>query len=90
VTTIAYAHVAAPAGLGTLQAELSVIAPADTARQAELAAAVRSAILQTPVPSSIISAVETAYQALGQDELQPVAVRSCAAVSEVWPKMPRR
>src|SRR5690242_5383477 len=56
VTTTAYAHVSASAELDALLAELSAVPPTDTARQAELAAAVRAAILQTPVPSDIRSA----------------------------------
>src|SRR5437867_9034867 len=57
VTTMAYARVSASAGLDALLAALSAVQPTDTARQAELAAALRTAILQTPVPSDITSAV---------------------------------
>jgi len=78
VTTTAYARVSASAELDALLAELSAVPPTDTARQAELAAAVRTAILQTPVPSDITSAIVEAYQALAQSEPVPVAVRSGA------------
>src|SRR5215213_9198662 len=46
VTTTAYARIAASAELETLLSALSTVAPTDTARQTELAAAVRTAILQ--------------------------------------------
>src|SRR5437870_3244695 len=49
VTTTAYACVSASTGLDVLLAELNTVPPADTARQAELAAAVRAAILHAPV-----------------------------------------
>src|SRR5262245_21642417 len=51
VTTTAYARVNASPELDALLAPLSAVPPEDTARQAERAAAVRSAILQTPVSS---------------------------------------
>src|SRR5438034_9800867 len=66
VTTTAYARVSASARLDALLIELSTVPPTDTVRQAALATAVRSAILQTPIPGDIISAIMEAYQALMQ------------------------
>src|SRR6266487_6784761 len=76
VTTTAYARVSASARLDALLAELSTVSPTETVRQVALAAAVRSAILQTPIPSDITSAIMEAYQTLVQGEPVPVAVRS--------------
>jgi len=83
VTTTAYARVSASAGLDALLAELHTVPPTDMARQAALAAAVRSAILQTPVPSDMSSAILEAYQALVQGEPVPVAVRSSATAEDL-------
>jgi pyruvate,water dikinase len=83
LTTTAYAHVSAAAGLDALLAELSAVPPTDTTRQAELAATVRAVILQTPVPSDIRSATQEAYQALGQSEAVPVALRSSATAEDL-------
>src|SRR5947207_1229762 len=41
VTTMAYARISAAAGLDALLGELSTVPPTDTARQAQLASAVR-------------------------------------------------
>jgi pyruvate,water dikinase len=83
VTTTAYARVSTSAGLDALLAELSAVPPTDTTRQAELAAAVRTAILQTPVPSDIRSATQEAYHALVQGEPVSVAVRSSATAEDL-------
>jgi pyruvate,water dikinase len=83
LTTTAYTRVSAAAGLDALLAELSMIAPVETVRQAELAAAVRAAILNAPVANDIASAIVVAYQALGQDEPVPVAVRSSATAEDL-------
>jgi phosphohistidine swiveling domain-containing protein len=83
VTTNAYASVAASAELDPLLGVLSTVAPTDTARQAELAAVVRTAILQAPVPRDITAAITDAYQALGQGETVPVAVRSSATAEDL-------
>lgn len=74
VTTIAYARIAASAELEMLLRALSTIPPTDAARQAELAAAVRTAILPAPVPPDITAAITEAYQTLGQGETVPVSV----------------
>src|SRR4051794_34604787 len=73
ITTIAYARIAVLAELETFLSALSTVPPTDTARQAELAAAMRSAILHAPVPHDITVAIAEAYQTLGQGETVPVA-----------------
>jgi phosphohistidine swiveling domain-containing protein len=83
VTTTAYARIAASVELDTLLAELSAVPPTDTGRQAELAADVRTAILHTPIPHDITSAITEAYQALGQNKPVPVAVRSSATAEDL-------
>jgi phosphohistidine swiveling domain-containing protein len=83
ITTMAYARISAAVGLDALLAELSSIPPTDTARQAELAAAVRTAILRTPVPSDITSAIMQAYEALVRGDPVPVAVRSSATAEDL-------
>jgi pyruvate,water dikinase len=83
VTTTPYARVSASAGLDALLAELSTVPPTDTARQATLAAAVRTAILHAPVSSDITSTIAEAYQELGPDEPVPVAVRSSATAEDL-------
>lgn len=83
VTTIAYARVAASAELEMRLSALSTVPPTDTARQAELATAVRTAILQASVPSDITAAITEAYQALGQREPVWVAVRSSATAEDL-------
>jgi len=83
VTTTVYARVSASAGLDALLADLSSIPPADTARQATLAAAVRAAILHAPVASEITSMIAEAYGALGQGAPVPVAVRSSATAEDL-------
>jgi len=83
LTTAAYARVAASAELETLLGELSTAPPDDMARQAELAAAVRTAILHAAVPSDVTSAIAAAYGALEPDALVPVAVRSSATAEDL-------
>src|SRR6266508_4438839 len=61
VTTAAHTHVSASAGLDALLTELSSVPQADTARQTELAAAARTAILHAPVSSDIASTIAEAY-----------------------------
>src|SRR5262245_58172518 len=59
VTTTAYAYISESARVDALLAELSAVPTTDTARQGELAAQVRAAIVQTPIPGDITSAIET-------------------------------
>jgi rifampicin phosphotransferase len=83
VTTAAYAQISAAAGLDALLDELSAVPAPDTVGLATLAAAMRAAILQAPVPSDITSAIVEAYQALVQGEPVPVAVRSSATAEDL-------
>lgn len=83
VTTAAYTLVSAGAGLDPLLRELAMQPRDDPARQAELAAAVRAALLQAPIPSEVIAAIAAAYQTLGQGEPVPAAVRSSATAEDL-------
>jgi phosphohistidine swiveling domain-containing protein len=83
ITTDAYARISDSAALDALLVELSMIAPADTARQAALAARARAAILQAPIPKDIASAIIEAYQAHIHNEPVPVAVRSSATAEDL-------
>lgn len=83
VTTAAYTLVSAGAGFDPLLRELATHQRDDPVRQAELAAAVRAAVLQAPIPSEVIAAIADAYQALGQGEPVPVAVRSSATAEDL-------
>jgi rifampicin phosphotransferase len=83
VTTAAYARISALAGLDGFLTELSTLSLDESTRQAELAAAVRTALLQTPVTNDIPSAITEAYQRLGQDKSTPVAVRSSATAEDL-------
>jgi pyruvate,water dikinase len=83
VTTTAYARISEAAGLDALLAELSAIPPTQMAHQTDLAATMRSAILQAPIPADITSAIVAAYQALGTGETVAVAVRSSATAEDL-------
>jgi rifampicin phosphotransferase len=81
LTTEAYRQVAASAGIDELLEALAAAPPADVARLAALASAVRKAILATPVPRPIAQAVAAGYERLGRDV--PVAVRSSATAEDL-------
>jgi phosphohistidine swiveling domain-containing protein len=83
VTTTAYTLTSAGAGLEPILAELAMLESEDAARQKELAAAARAALLQAPVPPEVAVAVISAYQALFQGEPAPVAVRSSATAEDL-------
>ena len=83
VSTTAYAKVSASAELDALLSQLRAVPPTDIARQAELAAAVRTAILHAPVSHDITSAITEAYQELAQHKPVPVAVRSSATAEDL-------
>ena len=83
VTTAAYARIAARAGLDTYLSRLQTTSRAESARQIELATAIRTALCETPLPTEVIEAVTSAYQALGQREPVPVAVRSSATAEDL-------
>jgi phosphohistidine swiveling domain-containing protein len=79
VTTAAYELVAGGARLGPVLDDLAATPPEDTVRLAELAAAMRSALLAAPVPEAVVEAIGEAYRALGD----PVAVRSSATAEDL-------
>ena len=83
VTTKAYERISALAGLDALLTELSGLSRDESARPADLAAAVRAEILQTPVTSDITTSIAKAYQTLARDERVPVAVRSSATAEDL-------
>ncbi len=83
VTTAAYARLCARADLDTYLSGLAATPRDDGARQAELAAAIRTALLETPLEASIAEAVTSAYQALSSEEPLPVAVRSSATAEDL-------
>jgi phosphohistidine swiveling domain-containing protein len=83
VTTAAYARLCARADLDTYLSGLAATPRDDEARQAELAAAIRTALLETPLEASIVEAVTSAYQALSSEAPLPVAVRSSATAEDL-------
>ncbi len=85
VTTAAYVHVSARAGLDTYLSALEATESSESERLIELATAIRTALCQTPLPPEVIEAVTSAYQALSPGEPIPVSVRS-SATSEDLPE----
>jgi len=83
VTTTAYARASARAGLDTYLAGLEAVDRSDDARQSELAAAIRTALIQTPLPPEVIEAITRAYQILSPGEPVPVSVRSSATAEDL-------
>jgi pyruvate,water dikinase len=83
VTTAAYTCVAARAGLDTYLAGLEAVPREESARQIELATAIRTALCQTPLPPEVIEAATSAYQALSAGEPIPVSVRSSATAEDL-------
>jgi phosphohistidine swiveling domain-containing protein len=83
VTTTAYARVSARAGLDTYLAGLEATDSTDSARQIELAAAMRTALIQTPLPTEIIEAITDAYHSLSPGKPVPVSVRSSATAEDL-------
>src|SRR5713226_8970430 len=83
VTTAAYARVSATASLDTSLAGLEAVAREESARQIELATAIRTTLCQTPLPPEVIEAVTSAYQALSGGEPIPVSVRSSATAEDL-------
>ncbi len=83
VTTTAYARVSARAGLDTYLAGLEASVRSDSARQIELATAIRTALCQAPLPPEVIEAVTSAYQALSAGSPIPVSVRSSATAEDL-------
>jgi len=83
VTTTGYTLVSTGAGLDPLVAELAAQPLDDPTHQAELAEAIRSAIIQAPLPSAVFTAIADAYRALGEGQPIPVAVRSSATAEDL-------
>src|SRR6266567_9546107 len=83
VTTAAYARVSATASLDTYLLGLEATSSEESARQIELATAIRTALCQTPLPPEVIEAVTSAYQALSPGEPIPVSVRSSATAEDL-------
>ena len=83
ITTTAYARVASQAGLDTPLSRLETVSCEDSARQIELATAMRTALVQTPLPSEVIEAVTSAYQSLSAGSPIPVSVRSSATAEDL-------
>jgi phosphohistidine swiveling domain-containing protein len=83
VTTAAYTLLNDAARLESLLAELAATRVEDTEHLGELAAAVRAALLQAPVPASIVAAITEAYRALCNGDSVPVAVRSSATTEDL-------
>src|SRR5436305_952416 len=83
ITTEAYALVALDAGLEPLLAELARTRVDDATRLAELATSVQQKLLAAPVPHMLTQAITQAYQALGESESVPVAVRSSATAEDL-------
>src|SRR5215467_12608762 len=83
VTTAAYALVAEGAGLESTLAAFAKTPATDAARLAELATAARGKLLEAVVPATIAGAIAKAYQALGNGEAVPVAVRSSATAEDL-------
>jgi rifampicin phosphotransferase len=84
VTTVAYELVFARAGLDTYLAGLEEASTrSDSARQTELATAIRIALREAPLPPEVIEAMTSAYQALSAGSPIPVAVRSSATAEDL-------
>jgi phosphohistidine swiveling domain-containing protein len=84
ITTAAYAHLSARAGLDTSLSGLEEASVrSDSARQIELATAIRTALIQTVLPPEVIEAITSAYQSLSAGEPVPVSVRSSATAEDL-------
>jgi len=83
ITTTAYIRMCAGAELDAALAALAATGLEDGARQAELAARMRTALLEAPLEASIVEAVTSAYRALSPEEPLPVAVRSSATAEDL-------
>jgi len=83
VTTVAYTLLNDAARLESLLAELAATRAEDTERLGKLAAAVRAALLQAPIPASVVAVITEAYRALCNGDPVPVAVRSSATAEDL-------
>lgn len=83
VTTAAYECASTCAGLDTYLTGLEDTRSADHARRLELVTTIRTTLSQTPLPSEVVEAVTSAYQALSNGSPIPVAVRSSATAEDL-------
>jgi pyruvate,water dikinase len=83
VTTIAYERVVASASLAPSLSALAAISREESARQTELATAMRTALCQAPLPPEVREAVTSAYQTLSLGSPIAVAVRSSATTEDL-------
>lgn len=83
VTTTAYAHVSAAASLDTYLSALEAVSREESTRQIELATAIRTILCQTSLPTEVIEAITSAYQALSSGKPIPVSVRSSATAEDL-------
>ncbi len=83
VAAAAYVRASSRAGLDTYLSGLEAVSPEESARQIELATAIRAAVCQTPLPPEVIEAVTSAYQSLSAGEPIPVSVRSSATAEDL-------
>src|SRR5207248_2548803 len=79
----AYERVSARAGLDTYLSGLEASESTESARQIELATAMRTALCQTALPPEVVEAVASAYQALSAGSPIPVSVRSSATAEDL-------
>ncbi|HEX6552105.1 MAG TPA: PEP/pyruvate-binding domain-containing protein [Ktedonobacteraceae bacterium] len=83
ITTTAYEHAAAGAGLEETLTALAGTSAGDSARLAALAQAARDSILRSPIPPEIAESICAAYQSLGNGETPAVSVRSSATAEDL-------
>jgi phosphohistidine swiveling domain-containing protein len=83
ITTAAYALVSAEAQLEASLSELEAISHGESARQTEVALAMRTALCQTPLPPDIVKDITEAYRTLSAASPCPVSVRSSATAEDL-------
>ncbi len=81
LTTEGYRLAVGAGALGEVIDDIAATLPGDTDALSAHAARARAAVLATPMPVDIATAVANAYRALGDD--QPVAVRSSATAEDL-------
>ena len=83
ITTTAYTLVAEGSHIETLLEELSTTDANDAVRVAKIATALRTRLLEAPIPSHFEEVITDAYRRLGDGECVPVAVRSSATAEDL-------
>ncbi len=83
ITTTAYTLVAEGSHIETLLEELSTTDTNDAVRVAKIATALRTRLLEAPIPSHFEEVITDAYRRLGDGECVPVAVRSSATAEDL-------